>query len=204
VILSAKHGQSPDTPSALTRIDDGPILEGLDEAWAATHPTDTEPLVAFSLDDDGMLIWLHYRTPEALAFAKAYLLAADGTGNDIAGDPKPYTGSGLTTLYAGEEAAEYFGTSTTDPRVPDLFGISRYGVVYTGKQAKIAEHGGANPQDREVPLVISGAGVGAHAVDPQTVETTQIAPTILSLLGLDPEALEAVEIEGTETLQVHQ
>ena len=202
VILSAKHGQSPDTPSALTRIPDGPILEGLDQAWATAHPEDTEPLVAFSLDDDGMLLWLHYRTPEALAFAKSYLLASNGTGNDIEGNPKPYTSSGLTTLYAGEEAAEYFGTSTTDPRVPDLFGISQYGVVYTGKKGKIAEHGGANPQDRDVPLVVSGAGVGVHSVDSQTVETTQIAPTILSLLGLDPGALEAVEIEGTETLPV--
>jgi arylsulfatase A-like enzyme len=203
VILSAKHGQSPDTPSALTRIPDGPILEGLDEAWATAHPEDTEPLVAFSIDDDGMLIWLHYRTPEALAFAKSYLLEQNGMGNNIEGKPKPYTSSGLTTLYAGEEAAEYFGTSTTDPRVPDLFGIAQYGTVYTGGQSKIAEHGGANPQDRDVPLVVSGAGIDHHAVDSQTVETTQVAPTILSLLGLDPGALEAVEIEGTETLDVH-
>jgi len=29
-----------------------------------------------------------------------------GTGNDIAGNPKPYTSSGLATVYAGEEAAE--------------------------------------------------------------------------------------------------
>jgi hypothetical protein len=203
VILSAKHGQSPDTPSALTRIPDGPILEGLDEAWVTAHPEDTEPLVAFSIDDDGMLLWLHYRTPEALAFAKSYLLAQNGTGNDIEGNSKPYTSSGLKTLYAGEEAAEYFGTSTSDPRVPDLFGIAQYGVVYTGGQSKIAEHGGANPQDRDVPLVVSGGPVDHHAVDSQTVETTQIAPTILSLLGLDPGALEAVEIEGTEALEVH-
>jgi hypothetical protein len=203
VILSAKHGQSPDTPSALTRIPDGPILEGLDEAWATAHPEDTEPLVAFSIDDDGMLVWLHYRTPEALAFAKQYLLADNGTGNDIEGNPKPYTSSGLKTLYAGEEAAEYFGTSTSDPRVPDLFGIAQYGTVYTGGQSKIAEHGGANPQDRDVPLVVSGGPVDNHSVDSQTVETTQIAPTILSLLGLDPGALEAVEIEGTETLEIH-
>jgi hypothetical protein len=149
-----------------------------------------------------MLLWLHYRTPEALEFAKSYLLADNGTGNDIEGNPKAYTSSGLKTLYAGTEAAEYFGTSTTDPRVPDLFGVSQYGVVYTGGKGKIAEHGGANPQDRDVPLVVSGAGVDHHAVDTQTVETTQIAPTILSLLGLDPGALEAVEIEGTETLEV--
>jgi hypothetical protein len=32
------------------------------------------------------------------------------------------------------------------------------------------------------------------------VETTQIAPTILDLLGLDPHALEAVQIEGTRAL----
>jgi hypothetical protein len=32
------------------------------------------------------------------------------------------------------------------------------------------------------------------------VENTQIAPTILSLLGLDPRALQAVRIEGTQVL----
>jgi hypothetical protein len=35
-----------------------------------------------------------------------------------------------------------------------------------------------------------------------SVATTQIAPTILQLLGLDPNALEAVQIEGTATLPV--
>jgi hypothetical protein len=32
------------------------------------------------------------------------------------------------------------------------------------------------------------------------VETTQIAPTILELLGLDPDELQAVGIEGTQAL----
>jgi hypothetical protein len=31
-------------------------------------------------------------------------------------------------------------------------------------------------------------------------ETTQVAPTILQLLGLDPNALQAVRIEGTRVL----
>jgi arylsulfatase A-like enzyme len=203
VILSAKHGQSPMNPAALTRIDDGPILEGLDAAWASAHPEDTEPLVAFSIDDDAMILWLHYRTPEALAFAKSYLLSQSGTGNGVTGAPKPYTASGLSKVYAGEEAAEFFGTSVTDPRVPDIFGVVQHGVVYTGKQAKIAEHGGADENDRNVPIVVSGGPVDHHAVDSQTVETTQIAPTILGLLGLDPDSLEAVEIEGTEPLDLH-
>jgi hypothetical protein len=32
------------------------------------------------------------------------------------------------------------------------------------------------------------------------VQTTQIAPTILTLLGLDPHALQAVRTEHTEVL----
>jgi hypothetical protein len=32
------------------------------------------------------------------------------------------------------------------------------------------------------------------------VETTQIAPTILKLLGLNPNSLQAVQIEHTATL----
>ncbi len=34
------------------------------------------------------------------------------------------------------------------------------------------------------------------------VETTQIAPTILQLLGLDPDALKAVRIEHTAALRL--
>ncbi len=200
VILSAKHGQSPDTPSALTRVPDGPILDALNAAWAAAHPSASSPLVAFSVDDDGMLIWLSDRSRAATRFAKAFLLGHDGVGNDIAGNPKPYTASGLREVFAGRAAARYFRVPKGDPRVPDVFGVAQYGVVYTGKQGKIAEHGGANPQDRDVPLLVSGAPVGHHELDGRWVETTQIAPTILRLLGLDPGALQAVRIEHTALL----
>jgi phosphoglycerol transferase MdoB-like AlkP superfamily enzyme len=84
--------------------------------------------------------------------------------------------------------------------VPDLFGISQYGVVYTGGHGKIAEHGGANPQDRNVPLIISGAHEGEHVINSSPVETIQIAPTILKLLGLNPNSLKAVQIEHTRAL----
>jgi hypothetical protein len=200
IILSAKHGQSPDTPSALTRIPDGPIVDALNAAWQTAHPSATSPLVAFSIDDDGMLIWLNDRSRAATRFAKQFLLGHAGVGNDIAGNPKPYTSSGLARVYAGRGAARYFGVPKGDARVPDVFGVSQYGVVYTGGHGKIAEHGGANPQDRDVPLVVSGDPVGHHEVDGRWVETTQIAPTILRLLGLDPHALKAVQIEHTPVL----
>jgi hypothetical protein len=200
IILSAKHGQSPQTPSALTRIPDGPIIDALNAAWHIANPTGANPLVAFSVNDDGMLIWLHDRSQAAANFAKSFLLAHNGTGNDINGNPKPYTASGLVQAYAGVNAANYFGVQPGDSRVPDILGISQVGVVYTGKMAKIAEHGGANPQDRNVPLVVSGDGISMHRSVATTVETEQIAPSILRLLGLDPNFLQAVQIEHTAVL----
>ena len=101
--------------------------------------------------------------------------------------------------HLGDEAAAYFGVQPGDPRVPDVFGIAQVGVVYTGHKSKIAEHGGANPQDRDVPLVVWRSGID-HQVSGRTVETTQIAPTILKLLGLDPQFLQAVQIEHTPVL----
>src|SRR3984893_4235305 len=59
MILSAKHGQSPQTPSALTRIPDGPIIDALNAAWKAAHPAAVQPLAVFSINDDGMLLWLN-------------------------------------------------------------------------------------------------------------------------------------------------
>jgi hypothetical protein len=67
------------------------------------------------------------------------------------------------------------------------------------KLSKIAEHGGAAEQDRHVPIVVWGANIQHNTVG-RAVATTQIAPSVLKLLGLDPEALQAVREEGTEAL----
>jgi hypothetical protein len=43
-------------------------------------------------------------------------------------------------------------------------------------------------------------GVVKPAANGQSVETNQVAPTILRLLGLDPASLQAVQQEGTPVL----
>ena len=79
--------------------------------------------------------------------------------------------------------------------------MSNPGVIYTGSTVKVAEHGGFTHDDTNVALLVSGAGVSAPGTsDTQYVETTQVAPTILKLLGLNPNALKAVQVEGTKTL----
>lgn len=211
IVLTAKHGQSPQLGAALTRINDGTIMDQLNAAWNNAGHTGT--LVAFSVNDDGMLIWLNDRSNAAETFAKNFLLNYSGNGTgadgqakatDINGNPKPYTQAGNAKIYAGQEAANFIGVPFNDARVPDLIGISQYGTVYTGGKHKIAEHGGDNPQDRHVPILISGDPVVGKGFNSSAVETTQIAPTILQLLGLDPNALQAVKIEHTAVLPLGQ
>jgi hypothetical protein len=147
-----------------------------------------------------MVIWLSDRSDAATSFAKRFLLMRDGTGNAIDGAPKACASSGLHRVYAGDDAARFCGVARGDARLPDLFGVAQYGTVYTGSKGKIAEHGGAGAQDASVPLVDAGSGVGHARITRSPVRTTQIAPTILGLLGLDPDALQAVGLEHTPSL----
>jgi arylsulfatase A-like enzyme len=68
------------------------------------------------------------------------------------------------------------------------------GVVYTGSLKKQAEHGGFADDDTNVMLLVSNPNLRARKIA-TFVETTQVAPTILKLLGLDPNSLDAVRKE---------
>ena len=206
VILSAKHGQAPKDPASLRRVDDGAIIAAINAGWTAAH-SGAAPLVSFSVDDDAMLLWLSDRSPDALAYAKHYLLTHPAPANTIT-DPKgtystTVTSSGLSSVATGLAADALLKAPANDPHAPDLVGIAQPGVVYTGGVKKIAEHGGDSADDRNVALVVSGAGVHHGGTDTAPVATTQIAPTILSLLGINPRALQAVHIEHTRTLPLH-
>jgi arylsulfatase A-like enzyme len=199
VIISAKHGQSPTNPNDLARVPDSPIISALNAAWAATHPGNAN-LVVFATDDDGMLLWLSDRSQAAANFVKNYLVSHPASGNNINGSPITVSSSGLKAVCAGAGAAAFIGVPASDPRHPDIIGIAQHGVVYTGGQSKIAEHGGDDRQDRNVPIlvVLPGGSHGSSISAP--VGTTQIAPTILTLLGLSPDDLQAVQIEHTQVL----
>jgi hypothetical protein len=201
IIISAKHGQSPMNIAALNRIKDGKIIDALNAAWnhdqQGGDPGAT-PLVAQGTDDDGLILWLNDRSATATDYARKFLLNYSDPTASV--DGKPVISAGLSQVYTGAAAAQLIGVAQSDPRVPDVIGIAQYGVVYTGKKGKIAEHGGDHVEDRNVPILmaIPGTAGGTAVTDP--VETTQIAPTILKLLGLNPHELQAVMSEGTQPL----
>jgi len=198
IILTSKQGQSPTNPNQLIRIDDGPIIAGVDAAWAKTHPK-AAPLVATASDDDGILWWLSNRSQAAATFTRHYLLTHTAVGYNSRGKKVTVAASGLSTVYAGAGAAAFFHVPVSDPRHPVVFGIVQQGVIYNDAP-DIAQHGGASFQDRSIPILVALPGQRCGSTVGAPVEITQIAPTILQLLGLSPRSLQAVRIEHTRAL----
>jgi len=198
IILTAKHGQSPLNNSQLQRINDAPIITAVNAAWAKLHPSN-KTLVVQQADDDGLLWWLSDRSQAATDFVKNYLWTHTAPAVNYAGHTITVRHSGLREIFAGHQSAHFFGVPYSDPHHPDVFGIAQVGTIYT-TGTKIAEHGGDNPGDRDVPLIVYAPGTVQPGQSSRWVETTQVAPTILTLLGLNPQDLQAVQIEHTRVL----
>ncbi len=170
IIISAKHGQSPMNPAAVNRIKDSEIIDALNASWHVSHPN-AKQLVAFGVDDDGMLLWLNDRSATATDYAKNFLLNYHDGSASI--DGKAVTSAGLVQIFAGDAAARFIGVDQSDPRVPDVIGIAQYGVVYTGHKGKIAEHGGDHLEDRNVPILVAWRGAPRGTAVSAPVETIQ-------------------------------
>ncbi|MCW2751676.1 MAG: type phosphodiesterase/nucleotide pyrophosphatase [Aeromicrobium sp.] len=197
IIVTAKHGQSPQDPNDLITVQDGPIIAAINTAWAQTHPSNTSLIVA-GTDDDLWQSYLSDNSQAASDFVKTYLWNHTAQGFDVNKNPVTVQHSGLAQIWAGAGAAKFFGVPIDDGRYPDVFGKVQEGIVYS-KPTKLAEHGGMNTGDRHVLMIVDGPRITAQ-VETSSVETTQVAPTILSLLGLDPTDLTSVRVEGTRVL----
>jgi hypothetical protein len=197
IIVTAKHGQSPTNPTQLVTAPDGPIITAINAAWAKTHPSNTKLIVA-GTDDDLWQSYLSDNSQTADNFVKSYLWNHTAQGVDVNGNPVTLQHSGLAQIWAGAGAAKFFGVKVNNGHYPDVFGKVQQGVVYSGP-TKLAEHGGMNTGDTHVLMVVNGPGIKAQ-VNSHPVETTQVAPTILSVLGLNPASLTAVQKEGTKVL----
>ena len=102
-------------------------------------------------DDDAFPVWLQDRSQAAADFVKDYLWTHSATGNTY--NAAPTADAASTRVWRrstpGAAAARYFGVAISDPRHPDIWGVVQARRRLHRRTAKIAEHGGANPGDRE-------------------------------------------------------
>jgi arylsulfatase A-like enzyme len=72
-------------------------------------------------------------------------------------------------------------------------------MTYSGSTSMIGDHGGFAHDDTNVIMLVSNPGFKPQTVSTATT-TTQVAPTMVQALGLNPNLLDAVNIEGTSVL----
>ena len=198
IIISAKHGQSPVDSSRYTRITtSGPVTTSPATilAGAGCLPESESPLNPTGIgatEDDVSLVWLDSSctTPNAVSMLEAQ---SPATAN-IAGIGQIFWGTGISQIFNPPGLPP-----TGDPRSPDILVTPNVGVTYSSSTKKLAEHGGFAHDDVNVMLLLSNPYFQATNVT-GPVQTLQIAPTILEALGLNPNALEAVQLEDTQVL----
>ena len=206
IIVTAKHGQSPIDPNRFFPIPGASGKNGEPPSAALLPPNPnflpavySDPKNQLGLaEDDISQIWLadSSRTADAVA-ALEDAAAAIGLGQIL-------YGASINTIFNPPGVPNNPGPCCRlreggDPRTPDIVVLPNVGVVYTGNLKKQSEHGGYAWDDTNVMLLVSNPRIDARTIH-SFVETAQVAPTILKLLGLDPDALDAVRKEGTPVL----
>jgi Type I phosphodiesterase / nucleotide pyrophosphatase len=200
IIITAKHGQSPIDSTRYLGISTGaddPITTSpaTIAANAGCLPYSESPLNPTGLgptEDDVSLVWLNDKcTAEEVV---GMLETQSPATNNIAGIGEIFWGRSLTQLFNAPGLPP-----TGDPRTPDILVTPHIGVTYSGSSKKQAEHGGFAHDDTNVVLFLANPGLRPNTVT-IPVTTMQVAPTVLKTLGLNPEALQAVQQEGTDVL----
>ncbi len=209
VIITAKHGQSPIDPNRFQELGKGITTTPADviASFLPPPPSPENPntpdkpqpgggtLSAIGpTQDDVSLLWLD---PNANVTAAVQMLESSGTAGIGLG--QIFYGASLETMFDRPGVPAKLGGQGGDPRTPDIIVQPNVGVTYTGSGKKQAEHGGFAQDDTNVMLLVSNPRLNAKTIT-SLVETAQVAPTVLKLLGLDPQTLDAVRIEGTPAL----
>ena len=178
VIITAKHGDSPIDPAKLKHAN----MVLIPKTVTAVH----EGLLA-GLEQDGSvaLLWLSDQ---------------DRTADVVSALRKIQEEAGIQEIYSGESLKLLFNDPKSDPRMPDIIIQPTPGQIYVDNGSTfIAEHGGNANTDRNVPILIYHPRFSRQEIK-FPVQTSQIAPSILKALGLNPLRLDGVRIEKTPVL----
>jgi len=209
IIITAKHGQSPIDTNRFFPIPghsgtNGTPPSGVIGGFLPAVYGDPNNGLGLAEDDISQL-WLT-NSADTVNAVNALETAGVTSGSDASaiGLGQIFYGASLTTMFNAPGVPENPGPCCFlrpggDPRSPDIIVIPNVGVVYTGSLKKQSEHGGFAHDDTNVMLLVSNPSITART-DTSFVETDQVAPTILQLLGLNPAALDAVRTEGTPVL----
>jgi len=199
IIITAKHGQSPIDTHRFFPIPGHSGNNGMPPSQILANVLPASATSGLGLaEDDISQLWLTNSSDTN----KAVGLLEDNAA--AAGIGQILYGASIDTIFNPPGVPNVPGPCCRlreggDPRTPDIVVLPNVGVVYTGSTKKQSEHGGFAWDDTNVMLLVSNSDIEARTIH-SFVETAQVAPTILQILGLDPDKLDAVRKEGTPVL----
>ena len=205
IIITAKHGQSPIDPNRFFPIPGHSGTNGTSPAnllQAMGYIPAVQIAGPGPTEDDISQLWLSPgNTTATNTVAAVNILESNAKA---AGIGQIFYSSSLETMFNAPGVPTVNGPCCSllpggDPRTPDIIVAPNIGVIYTGSAKKQEEHGGFAFDDTNVMLLVSNPSIQPRTVT-SWVETMQVAPTILQILGLDPNSLDAVRMEGTPVL----
>jgi hypothetical protein len=187
LVITAKHGDSPIDPSRY--VADGSYTPAT--LLNAYIPYSESPLNTTGIgatEDDVSVLWLN----KGASVDEAVQVLQNGA--TAIGLGQIFYGPSLWVNYdvGGWEAGQ-------DPRTPDIIVTPNVGVTYSSSTTMIGDHGGFAHDDTNVLLLVANPGFWPQTVS-SVATTAEVAPTIVMALGLDPQALDAVRLEGTAAL----
>lgn len=204
IIITAKHGQAPINLKKRRIVPSKSFTDVIDPIVGAGNYAVTA--------DDAAYIWLktpfQHLTPTVVA-----ALWASPELTDLPFNPAPpsttplgplawQANPGIELILWGDNLKLRYNDPLVDSRTPDIIVVPTPGVIYAGKgSGKLAEHGGISTDDTHVAMLVSNPSLSARTIK-TPVQTAQVAPTILRLLGINPSTLEAVQKEHTDELPI--
>jgi len=103
-------------------------------------------------------------------------------------------------IISGESLKLKFNDPLTDGRMPDIVIAGNLGAIYFEPGGSfLSEYGGFSEEDTNAALLISNPSLSPQVIK-TPVTTSQVAPTILKALGLNPSSLQAVVKEHVNLL----
>lgn len=182
-VVTADHGMMP-----ISRFVPSSIVSN-----AVTQSGTTAPDIASSTAD---YVWLAdpnkaQTVAENIANAHDpgiasayYLVTANGVPSYVAAN-----GSQITS---GEETAnQYLLSALLNGHEPSVVAFGAPGATFSDPKSNWkADHGGNTWQSQSIPLILSGAGIQSGQINSDPAQLDDIAPTVLSDMGVTPTGME--------------
>ncbi len=182
-VITADHGMMP-----ITRFVPATTVSN-----AVTQAGTTAPDIASSTAD---YVWLadpnkaqivaenivNARDP---GIASAYYLVTAG------GKPSYVAANGSNVTPAMETANQYLLSALLNGHEPSVVAFGAPGASFSDPKSNWkADHGGNTWQAQSIPLILSGAGIVPGVVSTDPVQLDDIAPTVLTDMGVAPRGME--------------